>query len=443
MTRLLFSLTFLIGICTAGHSQTRPILCGNELFSDIVRKNYPALQESIDHTFESALAATPQRGQDPLTVNVVVHIVWKEEAENLDVSIILDQLRILNEDFNQLNADQVNLRSQFQPEAGSAGINFQLAQIIRVQTEAEFAVDLLGTNLLPEVKSDILGGSTAWDPEQYLNIWVCKIQPIEIFGIEIGQILGFAFPPNNLANWPPDSGAPDPFEDGVVIDYRVFGSNNPNTIDIPGGGGQLPVKGRTPVHEVGHYFGLRHIWGDGGTLGPNDCAQSDGINDTPFANAQSAFDCDTNRNTCAQVELHYNEDVPDLVENYMDYASEECMNMFTNGQVALMRNVLEGPRSGLLVPFSAVTKVEQLFSFDLVPNPSDDQFAVVLEIEKAFNGTLRILDANGRSMRTNTNESFLPGRHRIAFDDLSLAPGMYFVEIRNEDGVFAKKLIVY
>jgi hypothetical protein len=443
MTRLLFVLTFLLIACLEGYSQSSPILCGNELFSDIVRDKYPELQEAIDHTFVAAQTATSQRGLDPLTVNVVVHIVWKDEAENLDESIILDQLRILNEDFNQLNADQVNLRDQFQSEAGSAGINFQLAQIIRVQTDVEFAVDLLGTNLLPEVKSDLLGGSTAWNPEQFINIWVCKIQPIEIFGIEVGQILGFAFPPNNLDNWPPDSGAPDPYEDGVVIDYRVFGSNNPNTIDIPGGGGQLPVKGRTPVHEVGHYFGLRHIWGDGGTFGPNDCAQSDGINDTPFANAQSAFDCDTVKNTCPQVESHYNEDVPDLVENYMDYASEECMNMFTNGQVALMRNVLHGPRSGLLEPFSAVTEVDQQFAFDIIPNPANDHFTIALEIKEKLDGTLRIIDANGRNIRTNVPEAFLPGQHRIVLDDLTLAPGMYIVEIRNEKGVVAKKLIVY
>ncbi|HSF89766.1 MAG TPA: hypothetical protein VLA46_10135, partial [Saprospiraceae bacterium] len=95
MTRLLLALTVLLGISTEGYSQTRPILCGNELFSDIVRENYPALQEAFDQTFVNARAATPRRGQDPLTVNVVVHIVWKEEAENLDESIILDQLRIL------------------------------------------------------------------------------------------------------------------------------------------------------------------------------------------------------------------------------------------------------------------------------------------------------------------------------------------------------------
>ena len=108
MTRLLFVLTFLLATCTEGQSQTRPILCGNELFSDIVRNNYPALQEAFDNTFTSALAGRPQRGQDPLTVNVVVHIVWKAAAENLDESIILDQLRILNEDFNQLNTDPVS-----------------------------------------------------------------------------------------------------------------------------------------------------------------------------------------------------------------------------------------------------------------------------------------------------------------------------------------------
>ena len=141
--------------------------------------------------------------------------------------------------------------------------------------------------------------------------------------------------------------------------------------------------------------------------------------------------------------MHYGQDTPDLVENYMDYASEECMNMFTNGQVALMRNVLEGPRSGLLIPFSAVTEAEQVLSFDILPNPSDDQFSVVLEIKEKFTGTVRVLDANGRNMRTNAPEPFSPGRHRIDFDDLTLAPGMYFVEIRNEQGVFAKKLIVY
>ena len=95
------------------------------------------------------------------------------------------------------------------------------------------------------------------------------------------------------------------------------------------------------------------------------------------------------------------------------------------------------------MPFSAVSEAEQLVSFDIVPNPSDDHFAVELEIKEKFIGTLRVLDANGRIIQTNAPQSFSPGRHKIEFDDLTLAPGMYFVEIRNEKGVFAKKLIVY
>ena len=435
-------LTFLWTLSMEAQSPVQPVLCGNDLFSDIVRKHYPSLQESFVKTFDAALAAPSSRNLEQLTVNVVVHVVWKNAAENLDDSIILDQLRILNEDFNRHNADSVNLRTFFQPEAGSPRIQFELAEIIRVQTDVEFAVDLLGTNLLPEVKADILGGSNAWDPEQYLNIWVCKIQPIIIFGIEVGQILGFAFPPNNLPNWPENSGAPDPFEDGVVIDYRVFGSNNPNPIEVAGSG-IIDVKGRTPVHEVGHYFGLRHIWGDGGLLGANDCAQSDGIDDTPFANAQSAFDCDTTKNTCTQTETHYNADVHDLIENYMDYSSETCMNMFTKGQSELMRNVLLGPRSGLLAPPAAVEESVQRVAFTIVPNPNNGEFAVSFQLEETCNATIGLFNVNGQVMGTLEHQTYLPGLHKRTFEGLSLSSGMYFVEIRNEKGAFAQKMIVY
>ncbi len=56
--------------------------------------------------------------------------------------------------------------------------------------------------------------------------------------------------------------------DGVVINYQAFG-----TI----GTAQAPFnKGRTATHEVGHYFNLRHIWGD-----TPDCSGSDMVADTP------------------------------------------------------------------------------------------------------------------------------------------------------------------
>ncbi len=439
------SISFLLLVFALGYgySQSAHPVCGNDLFSAMLRKHYPALQDNFDATFDAALHAGIPRNNEPLIVHVIVHVVWKEAAENLDDSIIEDQIRVLNEDFNRRNADTVNLRTLFQPEAGTPGIQFELADIIRVETDVDFAVDLLGTNLLPEVKHNALGGSDALDTDQYLNIWVCKIQPIELFGIVVGQILGFAFPPNNLPNWPENSGAPAPDEDGVVIDYRVFGSNNPNPIENPDGSGNITVKGRTPVHEVGHYLGLRHIWGDGGILGPNDCAQSDGIDDTPYANAQSAFDCDTTKNTCLQVESHYGGDVPDLIENYMDYASEDCMNMFTRNQATLMQNVLLGPRSGLLTPFSAVSDLREQIGLRIVPNPSDGHFAVKLETGHYTDGLVKILDADGRVIISRDRLTLSPGVQTISFEEIRLAPGLYFVEIRTPQGAMAEKMIVY
>lgn len=428
------------------HSQTAPfpIFCGNEIFSNIVREKHPALHQAFDATFETARVANRISNRSPLTINVVVHIVWKEDAENLPDSVIHNQIQVLNADYNRLNADTANLRAIFHPVAGNAGIHFQLADIVRVQTNQLFEVSLLGSNLLPEVKHNADGGSDAWDTEQYLNIWVCKIQPIAFGGITVGQIFGFAFPPNNLPHWPAGVGAPTPDEDGVVIDYRVFGSNNPNIAEIPGGTGNLTVKGRTPVHEVGHYLGLRHIWGDGGILGlPNDCAQSDGVDDTPFANAQSSFDCDTTKNTCEQVEIFYNADMPDLIENYMDYSSEGCMNMFTQGQADLMRNVLQGPRSGLLMSVSAKETAGEIQEFRLSPNPATERVALNFNLLEKTNVAIRLFNTPGQPLDFSTFGTYPAGVHQIELATRHLTPGLYFVEMRTEKGVRVQKLVVH
>ncbi len=432
------------GICTTCTlAQISPILCGNDLFSDMVRQHYPALQSDFHHTFESALKSRPYRQAEPLTIQVVVNVVWRDAQENLHDSIILDQLRVLNEDFNRLNADTNQLREIFKSEAGSPGIRFELASIQRVQTDRLFQISLLGTNLLSEVKHSDQGGSDAWDPEQYLNLWICKIQPITIFGIELGQVLGFAFPPTNLPHWPADVGAPSPEEDGVVVDFRVVGSNNPNSIQTPGGGGPLQIKGRTPVHEVGHYLGLRHIWGDGGLLGPNDCNQSDGIYDTPYANAQSSFDCNTSRNSCTRVEEHYNEDMPDLVENFMDYSSEDCMNMFTRGQSDLMRNILQGPRSGLLMPFSGMGAGGAVSSFLVWPNPTNGLVVIGFEAEHRVRASVRILSMSGHVVLARPVSIYHPGKHVITLESAFQTPGIYMVEISTETDRVVRRLAVH
>jgi hypothetical protein len=225
-----------------------------------------------------------------------------------------------------------------------------------------------------------------------------------------------------------------------VIDFRVFGKDNPNPVSVPGSTENLIVAGRTPVHEVGHYLGLRHIWGDGSTFGPNDCQQSDGIEDTPFANAQSDFDCDITKNTCSGIDPFWGVDMPDLIENYMDYSSETCMNMFTKGQVELMRNVLMGPRKGLIEGSSNVGLIDgKPIQWTLYPNPATNQ--VTLEWEEALdqNAVIEMIALDGRSIW----QGILPAGSRILFMPLSnLASGIYFIRCTSSEFSSQQKLMV-
>jgi len=177
-------------------------------------------------------------------------------------------------------------------------------------------------------------------------------------------------------------------------------------------------------------------------LGPNDCQQSDGIDDTPFADSQSAFDCDKTKNSCDQIDAHYSANMPDLIENYMDYSAEDCMNMFTNGQASLMRNVLTGPRSGLIEHASAVNDINTNPSFEMYPNPVSDVVVIDFEVGKVSDITLRLSDINGHLTLMKINQQYEAGPHRLSVNVDGFSPGIYFVELRTRDGVSVKKLVI-
>lgn len=442
MTRLLLFAFLLMATFARAQNAPLPVLCGNDAFDYILRHKYPDLHQAFQASFEENLKRAPAvSNRSPLTIRMVVHVVWKNPEENLADSIILSQIAVLNEDYNRENADTANLRPVFQPVAGNPQIKFELAEIVRVKTTGTFKLNLSTGDLMSNLKSGNQGGSDPWDPSAYLNLWICKIQPLSLGGIPLGQILGFAFPPNNLSHWPADSGAPTANQDGVALDFRVVGRNNPNTVEIPGGTGNLVVRGRTATHEIGHYLGLRHIWGDGGLLGlPNDCDQSDGIDDTPFANAQSAFDCDTSRNTCAQVEPFYGMDVPDLVENYMDYASESCMNMFTRGQVNMLQSVLAGPRSGLVQASSGTAQTAPEAQPKLYPNPTRESVRLYIPADWPAITAIDIAGVDGRIQALPLPPGTKGGQ--VDLDTRNWPAGWYVVRVQTANGVWTERLVV-
>lgn len=247
-----------------------------------------------------------------ITIPVVVHVVYRTDAENITVAQIQSQIDVLNRDYNKQNTDITKVPTEFSSIAADCQIRFQLAVrdpkanptngIVRYATTKT----TWGANDV--VKQPSKGGFANWDPTKYLNIYVCNI----------GEgILGYASFPSSPA-----------FLDGVVIDYTVFGTT---------GTARAPFnKGRTCVHEVGHWMNLVHIWGD------LDCG-TDFVNDTP-----------------QQKEAHYgNVTTPqysyctgkasrDMTMNFMDYANDDCMFMFTAGQKTRIQAVFSSARASIL-----------------------------------------------------------------------------------------------
>ncbi|MDB3906770.1 zinc-dependent metalloprotease [Crocinitomicaceae bacterium] len=393
----------------------------------------PGYAQMVRETFESA-KANQNKSNSIYTIPVVIHVVYNTPEQNLPDSVLLNQIEILNQDYNRENPDTVNLRSEFLPIAGDPQIKFQLAQIdengmpttgitrTSTGTTSFGSLAVLGGSFtdLEMVKSTVDGGHDPWDQSRYMNIWICNMA-IDFFGQQIPAILGYATPPPGLPNWP--GGSTNGLSDGVVLQFQAVGSNNPNPLDT--GGGIIDVEGRTATHEVGHYLGLRHIWGDG------DCTEEDGVNDTPNADAESQQDCDPSKNTCTDNIIGM--DLPDMIENYMDYSAETCQNSFTQGQADLMHGVLDGPRFDLVNNNPASIFENDVIAWNVLPNPTDGM--VRIESEELVK-SVEIFNPQGERIVINT-----PNAQSDMIDLSSFAAGVYIVRISN--GVsFAHKRIV-
>lgn len=265
-------------------------------------------QQIEAHT--QAAAALGQATDGILRIPVVVHVVYASPAQNLSDAQIQSQMTVLNEDFRRTNPDVGNTPAQFVPVAADSQIEFCLATV-DPQGNPTTGITRTATavsSFPPDdsVKSTAQGGKDGWPAGDYLNIWVCNISQ---------GILGYAqFP-----------GGPAP-TDGIVCLYSAFGR---------GGSAQPPFdKGRTCTHEVGHYLNLFHIWGDGG------CGVDDAVADTPMSDAPN-YGCPQSHTSCGSL---------DMVQNYMDYTDDGCMNLFTQGQRTRMRALFApgGARASLL-----------------------------------------------------------------------------------------------
>lgn len=239
------------------------------------------------------------RGDDVITIPVVIHVVYRTEVQNITDAQILSQIVVMTDDFRRTNADAINTLPEFLGVAADSEIEFCLATI-DPNGDPTTGIERRETTRVSwgfenGMKYTAQGGLDAWPRDKYLNMWTVNFS---------GGLLGFAqFPGGGPAA-----------EDGVVMGYDFFG-----TADLDDGSFVLSPPfhlGRTTTHEVGHWLNLRHIWGDG------PCGVDDQVADTPMSD-NSNGGCPLTHISCTSL---------DMVQNYMDYTNDACMNIFTQGQ---------------------------------------------------------------------------------------------------------------
>jgi hypothetical protein len=350
--------------------------------------------ENFININKSSVAKTHQL--KTITIPVIVHVLYHYPGENIPDNLIKSQISALNRDFRKQNADTIKIPLAFKSLAADCGVEFQLATVDK-DGRATSGIVRKYTPITKWLADDKIKfssemGDDAWDSKSYLNIWVGTL----------AKLVGYSSVPGDPTN-----------KDGIVISNKAFGITKNGIYD----------QGRTAVHEVGHWLGLRHLWGDA------DCGD-DGIADTPkqetFTNgcpSEIRPSCDNSPNGI-------------MYMDYMDFTNDDCLVMFTEGQKQKMRTLFEpgGPRysvlssNGLGVPTTEQISVQDApprwLHVKIYPDPAATELTVNLEFDERWVGKeLQVINVSGQ---VEIKQTIISKIHKL--DISKLKPGLYFIK---------------
>jgi len=356
------------------------------------------------------------RGGKPttITIPVAVHVLYYFPEQNISDAQVQSQIDVLNEDYTATNSDYNGFDAGYGAVKGDLDIKFCLAQVIHKKTNHKsFAVN-------DNMKYSKKGGDDAIDPMHVLNIWVC----------DIGQnILGFAYYPGI---------SPEKF--GVVCHTNAFGRGSQYNLFA------AYNLGRTTTHEVGHCFGLVHIWGD------RTCGD-DLVDDTPLHNAAN-FGCPGpgHLSTCIGTP-------PEMWMNYMDYTDDKCMYFFSDGQAARADYFITNDPQLNSIVNSSCTSVQRASNditaiqngnpvlsrviagdISLYPTITSGQLTLSITGFQDQNTGITIYNQAGALMKRQ--QIFFSGKAN-QIDVSGLANGIYFLQVNNGSGKQSRKFIVH
>lgn len=278
--------------------------------------------KKVEETKQANLSGKRQAAN--YSIPVIFHVIHGGQSvgsyPNISQAQINSQITILNNDFAGTGFNVGNISTTaFGSLLANCNVNFCLAQknpagatlaepgIERINYVANSWADPTSfgttTNFRNYIESTIKP-NTIWDPALYLNIWISDVNS------SVG-LLGYATFPVGSTLSGLSSGLGTATTDGVWCWSKSIG--NVGTLSPPFD------KGRTATHEIGHWLGLRHIWGDA-SCGNDFC------NDTPNQQQENTG-CPTYPHvTCS------NGPDGDMFVNFMDYSDDACMYMFSLDQ---------------------------------------------------------------------------------------------------------------
>ncbi|GAA4455690.1 zinc-dependent metalloprotease [Rurimicrobium arvi] len=430
---LLITASLLFAVCTKAQDVIR---CGQEIMSSSMEQSFPGFKlRETDLKKATAQKAIQARNMqqalmktatDPGPIPVVFHIVvdtntYIKLGSNAGIAErVRSQLEVLNADFNGANADKSKVPAVWSSLYANVGIRFASAHVdptggytpgYDVKIVAS-GTSFSAINAAKGVKFTATGGTEAWDPKRYLNVWVTNLTASS------ATVLGITAPPYysdfTIPEW------------GIAINSGIFGARTSasqyflNKFD----------HGRTLTHEMGHYFYIWHTWGDdGGT-----CDGDDGISDTPLEG-----DAATGNPKFPRYDVCTPADNGIMFMNYMDYTDDTAMYMFTQEQANVMQSeVAETGHSYSLTlnPYLSDTQVTAPEKIHIGPNPSKGILYLTYNNASTSVKSVVVYNIMGQKVIETTEANI------VSIDMSHLAKGVYFVQCICNNQNIQEKIIL-
>ena len=405
------------------------------------------MQTPVHLSDSAAFTVSPQTRSTPRTVAllsedeviklpVVVHVVYNPNTPSKSITEAQAQKMIdeLNRAYG--STDMENVREPFKGVIGNPHIQFELAKVdpsgntttgvVYHQTK-ESAYLLQGTTIWEKYAYKFEDDLTPrnWDHKRYINIYVVDLGGWN----ELSTVGGFVTNPESgsayqaYLNWVEKQDMTfwqswlDSEEgsmlDGLTVDvYYTFGGRN-----------EINDKAtfKTAIHELGHYFGLRHpnvvLVDKNGIYVPVD----DGFEDTPYTQftQYAVVGCEEPVFQCGHLVQ---------TENYMDYALD-CACMFTKEQAAFMRKFVAESRPGLNV----ATGISDISQSEVKVSPTVARKEVFIEGEFM---SAQLFNLEGVEVIRIEGD-----RNVISVENLT--PGMYILQVSaNTKDMYKFKIVV-